>query len=209
MTRRFVLPAVASALLVLAGCATTPTADGGGRTGSAVSATSRVQVDSPALRAAKRRAGVENCPRAAARPGTGSLPSVTLPCLGGGRDVDLARLRGPMVINLFAQWCGPCRGELPYYQELSQKAKGKVKVLGIDYLDTLPDRALQLAKQTGVTYPLLADPDAAVRLPFRVHGLPGVVFVDRSGKVTDLEYVSVQSYGQLRRLVQEHLGVHL
>ena len=93
---------------------------------------------------------------------------MTLPCLGGGRDVDLARLRGPMVVNLFAQWCGPCRSELPYYQELHRKAKGKVQVLGVDYLDTQPKAALELVEQTGVTYPLLADPAGNLRV-----ALPG------------------------------------
>jgi thiol-disulfide isomerase/thioredoxin len=172
-------------------------------------AETNVDVDSPAMRAAKKAAGVEGCEASGTSRPSATLPDLTLPCLGGGPDVDLSRLKGPMVINLFAQWCHPCRTELPYYQRLHEQGAGKVKVVGIDYLDTLPARALDLVKQSGVTFPLLADPAGNLRVPFRVHGLPGVVFVDKHGRVTDIEFAVMRSYGQLTALVQQHLGVTL
>ena len=48
-----------------------------------------------------------------------------------------------------------------------------MQVLGVDYQDTQPSLALDLVEQTGVTYPLVADPGAQVRVPFKVRGLPG------------------------------------
>ena len=107
--------------------------------------------------------------------------------------MNLADLRGPAVINLWAQWCGPCREEVPYYQQLHERAGDRVQVLGVDYQDTQPSLALDLVEQTGVTYPLVADPGAQVRVPFKVRGLPGVVFVDEDGAVTHVEYVVVRS----------------
>jgi thiol-disulfide isomerase/thioredoxin len=190
------------ACLLLGGCSTAT--QSGSRTKEV--ATGHVDVDTPALRALKSRAGVEAC-----RPGgsTSDLPKVTLPCLGGGRAVDLASLRGPLVINLFAQWCGPCRAELPYYQALHHKGKGKVAVLGVDYLDTQPAQALDLVRASGVTYPLLADPAGTLRTDFKIRGLPGVVLVDRSGKVADVEFRVFRSYAELRGLVTRKLGVPL
>ena len=132
---------------------------------------------------------------------------MTLPCLGGGPDVNLADLRGPMVVNLWAQWCGPCREELPYYQQLHERAGDRVAVLGVDYQDTRPDWALDLLDQTGVTYPSVADPSGALRVPFRVRGLPGIVFVDEQGEVVAVEYVVIESFDQLTELVDKHLGV--
>lgn len=166
----------------------------------------RVELDTPELRKAKKQAGIEDCTPAKADP-SDSLPDVTLACLGGGPDVDLSRLRGPMVVNLFAQWCDPCREELPYFQELHERADGKVDVLGIDYLDTQPAAALELADYTGVTYPLLADPDGDVRVPLKVRGMPGTAFVDADGTLVAVEYTVVESYDQLADLVEEHLGV--
>jgi thiol-disulfide isomerase/thioredoxin len=170
----------------------------------------QVDVNTPALQALKHRAGIKTCPTPRGHGAVaGGMPQVTLPCLGGGHPVDLAKLRGPLVVNLFAQWCGPCRAELPYYQKLHEAAGGKVAVLGIDYEDPQPDGALRLAKATGVTYPLLADPSAQLRTPFRVRGLPGVVLVDAQGKVVHEELTEIHSYPQLQHLVQHYLHVRL
>jgi thiol-disulfide isomerase/thioredoxin len=189
----------ACTLVLLAGCGSTPT----GRVHE--SSQGHVDVDTAALRHLRSAAGVEAC-----KPGTSSseLPRTTLPCLGGGRSVDLHRLAGPLVINLFAQWCGPCRGELPYYQRLHRKGRGQVGVLGVDYLDTQPGAALDLVKDAGVTYPLLADPAGALRQPFRVRGLPGIVLVDADGKVT-VQFRVFRSYAELRDLVQQQLDVRV
>ena len=168
-----------------------------------------VDVDTPSLRALKARAGVEPCRRGAASPAAHGLPDLTLPCLGGGPPVALSGLRGPLVVNLFAQWCGPCRTELPFYQELHRRAKGTVQVLGVDYLDEQPAGALEVARAAGVTYPLLADPSGRLRPELRVRGLPGVVLVDRSGAVVDVEFRVFRSYAELRQLVQHRLGVSL
>ncbi len=171
---------------------------------------SRVDVDTPALRALRHRAHLAPCPASTATPPrTGGLPDVTLPCLGGGRAVRLSGLRGPLVVNLFAQWCGPCRAELPSYQRLHETGAGRVRVLGLDYLDTRPDGALVLAAATGVTYPLVADPGGSVRTAFRTRGLPGVVLVDARGRVVDVEYRVMSSFAELRSLVERRLHVLL
>lgn len=201
-------------LLLLTGCVAAPEPEGGAPSGAGSAEDPGafavdVDVDTPELRAVKRRAGIADCPttEADAGPVDGGMPEVRLPCLGGGPDVTLSSVRGPAVVNLWAQWCGPCREELPYYQRLHEEAGDRLTVLGIDYQDTQPRMALELAEETGVTYPLLADPAAQLRVPFRVRGLPGVVLVDEEGRVVHLEYVVIRSYGQLTGMVEEHLGV--
>jgi thiol-disulfide isomerase/thioredoxin len=201
--RVLLLPgALVLACALLAGCGSSaPSADRGGGGGTGV------DVATAALRHQRAQAGIEPCPAAT---GKNQLPDLTLPCLGGGRSVDLAKLQGPLVINLFAQWCGPCRGELPYYQRLHRESKGKLHVLGVDYLDTQPSRALELARQTGVTYPLVADPGGRLRGYHGIgRGLPGVVLVDATGKVVAVQFRVVGSYAELRGLVQRQLHVHL
>jgi thiol-disulfide isomerase/thioredoxin len=205
--RATLVAACTSAVLLLAGCASPePSGEGGGdERRFAVD----VDVDTPELRAAKRRAGIEDCPTtsAAGEDPAEPLPDVTLACLGGGPDVNLTDLRGPMVVNLWAQWCGPCREELPYYQQLHERAGEKVAVLGVDYQDTQPDWAMDLLRETGVTFPSVADPDGELRVPLRVRGLPGLVLVDDAGDVVHQEFVVIESYEQLAGLVEEHLGV--
>ncbi|MGN6782381.1 MAG: TlpA family protein disulfide reductase [Marmoricola sp.] len=150
----------------------------------------------------KERAHIAPCPATTA-PATGQLPDVSLPCLGGGRPVSLAKLRGPLVINLFAQWCHPCRQEMPFYQAFSRKHAGRIGVLGVDWQDFQPALALKLAEQTGVTYPLVADQSQAVRAIGQV--LPQIILLDGQGRVVHQEAVAVTSEQQLERLVGKYL----
>ncbi|HEX6249306.1 MAG TPA: TlpA disulfide reductase family protein [Nocardioidaceae bacterium] len=208
-TRRLVAPAAVTAALLLLSCAPADDAAGDRATDDPGRFAVDVDVDTPELRAAKEKAGIEECPTPSGPPPRASepLPDVTLACLGGGPEVDLTTLRGPMVINLWAQWCPPCREELPFYQRLHEEAGGQVAVLGVDYQDTRPDWALDLLAETGVTYPSVADPAGKLRVPFRVRGLPGIVFVDEQGEVRGVDYVVIESYEQLTDLVEKRLGV--
>ena len=167
-----------------------------------------VDVDTSALRAQKAAAKIPDCPSSAStdRQVDGGLPPVTLPCLGGGRPVDLAGLSGrPTVLNFWAQTCGPCREEAPLFEQLHRA--GAVRVLGVDFYDPLPDRALDFANELGLTYPQLADPEAATRGPMRVQGLPMTVFLASDGMIKHVEYGAVQSGADLARLVSTYLGV--
>jgi thiol-disulfide isomerase/thioredoxin len=133
------------------------------------------------------------------------LPDVSLPSLTGGAAVDLGSFRGPAVVNLWAQWCVPCKRELPIYQKFFGRHGSQVRVLGVDWQDTQGDKARALAKRSGVTYPLVVDDEPA----FRVNFLPRLVLVDADGKITFQQYVEIKSLDQLEGLVEKHLGVSL
>ncbi len=170
---------------------------------------SRVDVDTPALRTLKAEAGVEPCPGGEpSAPVSTELPAVVLPCLGGGPEVALQSVSGPAVLNLWAQWCGPCGEELPLFQRLHDRAGDRVRVLGIDWQDSQPGRALELARVSGVTYPLAADPGALVADAWRVTGLPVTVFVDRQGRTT-VHRGRIADYDELAGLVEQNTGVRL
>jgi cytochrome c biogenesis protein CcmG, thiol:disulfide interchange protein DsbE len=135
----------------------------------------------------------------------GRLPYVSLASLTGGAAVDLGDLRGPAVINLWAQWCKPCRRELPIYESFYQRHGEQVSLLGVDWQDTQLDRARQLATDSGVTYPLVVDSEPEIRGRF----LPKLVLLDADGDIAYEEYVEIKSLDQLEQLVEKHLGVTL
>ncbi len=172
-----------------------------------------VSVDTPALREVKARIGMEDCVPGEGEPVDGGLPEVRLACLGGGPDVELSSLRGPLMINLWAANCGPCREEMPALEAFHQRYADQVAVLGIDFNDVHPDGALQLAEETGATYPSLADPggELMVEDSFAVarRGLPAFVFVDESGAVVGQSSGGVDSVDEIKDLVAEQLGIVL
>jgi thiol-disulfide isomerase/thioredoxin len=169
-----------------------------------------VDVASPQLTALRDRAGIDECPEsdAGATPVDDGLPPLALPCLGGGRDVDLARLRGrPLVVNFWATYCIPCREEMPLLQRLHERAGDQLRLVGVDYADPHPAAALELADAAGVTFPLIADPEARLQSPLRIIGLPVTVLVHADGRIAHTHIGPVTSYDQLVDLVREHLGV--
>ena len=172
-----------------------------------------VEVDTPALREVKDRIGMEDCRPATGAAVAGGLPAVTLPCLGGGPDVELSSLRGPLVINLWQAFCEPCEKEMPALQEFHQQYGDRVPVLGIDFNDVHPEAALALAEETGVTYPSIADPggELMVEDAFAVarRGLPAFVFVDAEGVVVAQDSGGVDSVAEIKAKVAEHLGIAL
>ena len=169
----------------------------------------QVDVDTPELRTLKARAGIAACPDPTGPTQAATdLPDVVLPCLGGGPELDLRSVTGPAVLNLWAQWCGPCGEELPLCQRLHSRAGDRVQVLGIDWQDTQPGRALELAQVSGVTYPQAADPAALVADAWRVNGLPITVFVDTEGRTT-VHRGQIADYRELTRLVEQNTGVRL
>lgn len=199
-----------AALVVTTGCA------GGDRgSGSAYRFDAQhapVDVDTAELRERKAAAEIADCPTTdlEATAQHAGLPAVTLPCLGGGPDVNLAGLDGtPMVINFWAQTCGPCRTESPLFQQLHRAAGDRLAVIGVDWQDPRPGYALAFADELGLTYPQLADPEAATRVPMRISALPVTVFVDSAGRVTHTEYGAVESTADLAGLVDDHLGLDL
>jgi len=140
------------------------------------------------------------------------LPAVEVTEFSGDGTVDLASLEGPMVINLWASYCKPCREEMPVLEEFHEAHGDAVAVVGIDYQDPQRENAEELVRETGVTYRLLADPLGELNSadPFpNLMGLPFLALVDENGNVTHMEYGEIESVGELEGLIEEHLGLDL
>ncbi|MET0930652.1 MAG: TlpA disulfide reductase family protein [Aeromicrobium sp.] len=165
--------------------------------------------DADELSVAKAAAGIEDCPVASGTAsGDGALPDVTLACLGGGRSVNLAGLTGtPTVINLWASWCVPCRKELPLLARADAEHGDGLRIIGIDFKETSPDDAIELARVSGVTYPQLSDPDQSTARSLGVVALPQTVFVDGQGTIVATERKEFRSYAELSAAIERHLGV--
>jgi thiol-disulfide isomerase/thioredoxin len=201
MRRAMLATALAAALVALTACSGAPkrTYDGD----------KTLTISAPDLVASKRQSDIPDCPKTAAGSVRGGMPVVTVPCLGGGRPVDMAGLRGPMIVNFWASWCGSCRDEMPVLATYA-KSQSRVRVLGVDYLDTQPGAALDLAKRSNVAYPLVADPkgalDRANPLP-HISAMPMTVFLDAKGAIVHVEAAEYTSEAEVAAAARKYLGV--
>ena len=134
------------------------------------------------------------------------LPDLTLPCFTGGPDVALGALRGPAVINLWASWCEPCRTELPAFQRLSERAGGKVRVVGVNTRDGR-DAAQSIGEDFELRFPTLFDPDESLRRALARQILPITLFVDGQGRIRHQDETGALDDAALAALVRRHLGV--
>ncbi len=158
--------------------------------------------------AAVRAARLDACPPSDGPvAGAEGLPDVIVPCLDDGPPVRLARLRGPAVVNVWATWCPPCVEEMPLLQELHERARGRLVVLGLDYEDE-PTQALRFLAAHRLTFPSVSDPEGDSGV-LRAPGPPETLFVDRDGRVVHRKVGPVASSGEFVDLVERHLGVRL
>ncbi|HEY4717434.1 MAG TPA: redoxin domain-containing protein [Anaerolineales bacterium] len=127
--------------------------------------------------------------QAQAAPQTGFLaPDFTLESFSG-ESVTLADLRGrPILINLWASWCLPCRAEMPAIQRVYDRYRNQgFQVLAINM--TLQDNrnnARAFVDEFSLTFPILLDVDGKVAALYRLRALPSSYFVDANGIIQDV-----------------------
>jgi cytochrome c biogenesis protein CcmG, thiol:disulfide interchange protein DsbE len=140
------------------------------------------------------------------RPGRG-LPRLTFDCLGAGPKVTLSGLRGrPAVVNVWASWCPPCAQEMPVLVHARRALADRVLFLGVDLEDTR-ENGLAWARDLGMNFPSVFDPDGDVKPKLGVAGPPVTVFLRADGTLAYVHQGMLTSSRQLSDLISRHLGV--
>lgn len=123
-------------------------------------------------------------------------PDVTLTTFAG-EAVALGGLRGSVVVvNFWAEWCAPCREEMPAFEAIHRDASGVgagVAILGVDIKKDWPAKSRPFAASLGITYPVGQDTggDDSVRGPIQLafgvaENYPTTVFIRPDGVIDDV-----------------------
>ena len=104
----------------------------------------------------------------------------------GGKDVKLSSFKGKVILlNFWATWCGPCKVEIPWFNEFHQKYKDRgLVVLGISADDTV-EQLKPFVAEHKMIYPVLVGKgrDDVQEALGPVWGLPTTLIISRDGKV--------------------------
>ena len=134
-------------------------------------------------------------------------PSFTLVDIKG-KKVSLADFKGhAIVVNFWATYCGPCRLEMPWFQELLGKYQGQgLVVLGLDQDDGMATEQVAAAsRRVGVTYPILM-PDDKVAKNYQLSDyLPETFYVGKNGKIVD-QTIGTHSKDELEADIQKAIA---
>ncbi|WP_243773818.1 TlpA family protein disulfide reductase [Actinomadura barringtoniae] len=121
-----------------------------------------------------------------------------------GKQLKLSDLKGKVtIVNFWASWCAPCRGEAPSLEQVytENKAKG-VELVGVGFKDN-KDGLRAFERKFKITYPSLFDDDGQITLAFRdvpPNAIPSTLILDRQGRVA-ARIVGSTTYSKLSPLV--------
>jgi thiol-disulfide isomerase/thioredoxin len=168
--------------------------------------------DTPeALAEPRARADLPPCPSAGAGAGPQALRGITVECAGDGAPVNLApALAGrPVVLNLWAYWCGPCADELPALAEYQRRMGERVTVLTVHQDENETAGLLRLA-ELGVRLPTVQDGRRLVAAALKVPNvMPATVVLRADGSVAEILPRSFSDADEIAAAVNPSIGVQV
>lgn len=128
--------------------------------------------------------------------------------LSGGQsafDDRIASLQGyPVVVNIWASWCGPCRAEFPVFQQTAAAMGKEVAFLGVNSEDN-DDAAETFLSTHQVPYPSYIDPDGSIAGDLKAtHGYPATAFFDRDGFLSYTHSGPFESQEELEEAIRTY-----
>jgi peroxiredoxin len=126
-----------------------------------------------------------------------SLPQVDVQTLNGDAFSTGDLIGRPLIVNFWYSTCAPCKKELPAFAAVQAEYGDKVRFVGVD---TLPpsDHEEAFARDKGVQYELLYDPDGELTTAVGVAAFPQTLIINAQG-------IIIQQTGELTQAKLEDL----
>lgn len=121
-----------------------------------------------------------------------------------GKTVSLRELRGrPVMINFWASWCGPCRMEMPAFQEVygdEMWRAGGLVILAVNLGESVA-RVQEFVEYYGLTFPVLLDSSSKVGMMYNAATLPTTYFIDNDGIIRSIKRGAFTNRQDIDRLI--------
>ena len=104
-----------------------------------------------------------------------------------GEAVKLSELRGkPVVVNFWASWCGPCKSEMPDFEEAYLQLGQDVQFVMVNLTDgdrETVQTATDFISAQGYTFPVFFDTKYSAANAYQVRSIPATYFINAEGHV--------------------------
>lgn len=126
-----------------------------------------------------------------------------------GKMVSLSDFKGKVVlVDVWATWCGPCRGEIPHLKKLEEEMHGKdVVFLGVS-VDEEKDKQkwIEFINKEGLKgVQVLASGWSKIAQDYKINGIPRFMVFDRQGKIVSVD-APRPSKPELKKMLEEALN---
>ena len=103
-----------------------------------------------------------------------------------GQTVSLGDLQGkPVLINFWATWCSPCRGEMPYIQEIYEGWSDRGLVVLAINIGESSSKAEEFMQSYNLSLTVLLDTKQDVAQKYNIQYIPTTFFIDKDGIIQD------------------------
>ena len=123
--------------------------------------------------------------------------------------VSLKDMRGkPVIVNFFASWCGPCKMEMPYFDEFYHQYGDQVTFMMVNlcaFGNDTKENGKKMVEQGGWTFPVYFDSDGDAALKYAIRSMPTTIFVSPDGELKG-RHTGVIARGDLEKTIQGLLG---
>lgn len=104
-----------------------------------------------------------------------------------GNSVMLSDFLGkPVVLNFWASWCPPCKGEMPEFNEVYQEVGKEVTFMMVDLVDgqrETKEKGAKYVKDQGYSFPVYFDVDQDAASTYNVMSIPMTIFIGKDGSI--------------------------
>lgn len=122
------------------------------------------------------------------------------------RSLDDYRGR-PLLLNVWATWCDPCREEMPSFQRLYDAYRDRgLQVVAVS-VDNAGDEGLirEFVAEHKLTFPVLLDSRSAIMTQYQVRGVPQTFLISATGEIRGTRFAGDWSDAEHRALVERLL----
>ena len=104
-----------------------------------------------------------------------------------GDEVKLSDFLGkPVVLNFWASWCGPCRSEMPDFEDVYKELDGEVVFMMVNLTDgayETKEKGQKHVEEKGYTFPVYFDTDQDAAAKYGISSIPTTLFIDSDGNI--------------------------
>lgn len=127
-----------------------------------------------------------------------------LQCLANTDLAYFESFRGPMIVNFWGSWCGPCLDEIPYLRAFHKKYP-KTALVGVDVEERDIENGRAFVIENKMNWPNFYDYGGSTRKITGV-GVPVTIFINSKGKIVYRKIGVLKNTKELETLVKKYLG---